>query len=80
MTLLNVPDKSGQKVHLSFVKDVEPNEGGYYVEVYNDINLENKIDDFCIHPTDCDCSNFTSVEHYAREYVTNTEYDLNYKF
>ena len=78
MTSFNATDKKGQKVHLSFVNDVEPNKGGYYVEVYN--NLESKIDDFCIHPTDCNCSSLYEVDKYAREYVAQQEYDLNYKF
>lgn len=58
------------EVHLNIVDDVEPNEGGFYVEI--EIG-EQKVDDFCIHPEDCDCSDPIAVALYAKNYVQNLE-------
>ena len=60
-------------VTITFTKDVEPNEGGYYCEVYLGDTPDNKIDDFCIHPTDCDCTNMEEVESYARKFMNSVE-------
>ena len=58
----------GTKVDVSFVNDVEPNEGGYYCEIARHETLE-PFDNFCIHPTDCDCTNWREVEKEARQIV-----------
>lgn len=65
---------NGTKVDVSFVKDVEPNEGGYYCEIARHDTLE-PFDNFCIHPEDCNCTDFYEVEALAREIVSQiTEY------
>ena len=64
----------GTKVDVSFVEDVEPNEGGYYCEIARHDTLE-PFDYFCIHPEDCDCTKYDAIEKYAKEYVKQiTEY------
>lgn len=64
--------KKGTKVALAFVDDVEPNEGGFYVEVY-DGDMMNYIDNFCVHPYDCDCTDINKVEDFARDLVAEIE-------
>lgn len=64
----------GTKVRLEFVPDVEPNEGGYYVEVYHE-DKEDRFDDFCVHPDDCDCDDDKTVERFAQQHVASiTDY------
>lgn len=63
---------NGTEVNVSFVKDVGVNEGGYYCTIEK-ADSEAWIDDFCIHPNDCDCTNLDDVERYAREYVESIE-------
>lgn len=41
--------KDGNVVYVTFCDDLEPNEGGYYCQVYTDLDLCNQVDDFCIH-------------------------------
>ena len=59
----------GTKVDVSFVEDVEPNEGGYYCEISRHDSLM-PFDNFCIHPEDCDCKNWREVEKEARQIVS----------
>lgn len=63
--------KKGTTVRCIYIDDVEPNAGGYFVEVYRDDDelLGDKLDDFCIHPTDCDCSNWDAVVGEASKYI-----------
>ena len=64
----------GTKVYLAFHEDVAPNLGGYWVEIYLDPNGD-RHDDFCIHPEDCDCSDFVKVVMFADDYVSRiTDY------
>ena len=64
----------GTPVIVVFNDDVEPNKGGYWCEVLLHEG-EDRIDDFCIHPEDCDCSNWAEVLQYAYDYMqTVTEY------
>lgn len=58
----------GTEVNVSFTPDVEPNEGGFYCTVEK-TDSEAWLDDFCIHPEDCDCSDLNEVERFAREYI-----------
>ena len=37
-------------LYVSATPDCEPNEGGYYCQVYADEDYGDQIDDFCIHP------------------------------
>lgn len=39
---------NGVKYYISLKEDVDPNEGGYYCQVYTDESLENEIDYFTI--------------------------------
>lgn len=55
---------SGQVVYLAFVDDVEPNKGGYYVEVYLDPNGD-RWDDFCVP----DLGDRDAMEQYAIDYA-----------
>ena len=57
------------KVWVSCTEDCDENKGGYFCEVYDDENMDNRIDYFCVHPEDCDCSNYESVEKFIREYA-----------
>lgn len=57
------------KVWISMTSDCDENLGGYYCQIYNDKEMENQIDDFCIHTNDCDCSNQEEVEIFIREYT-----------
>ena len=64
----------GTKVDVSFEADVEPNEGGYYC-VISEHNTLYPFDDFCIHPDDCDCTNYDEVSKFAKKYVSEiTDY------
>lgn len=64
--------KKGTKVDVSFVADVEPNEGGYYCEIARHNTLE-PFDYFCIHPEDCDCEDYNAIQKFAEEYVGKIE-------
>lgn len=67
----------GFEVTINIVDDVEPNEGGFYVEIEI---AEQKVDDFCIHPEDCDCSDPIAVMEYARDYVRKLQLNWNGKW
>lgn len=72
--MITAKTKNGTLCVVSFVADVEPNVGGWYCQVERKEN-DYQLDDFCIHPNDCDCTNMQEVETFAREYVENiTEY------
>ena len=68
--MVEAKTKDGQIVHCCINDDCEPNEGGYYVEICLDCDLE-RWDYFCVHPNDCDCSDIGAVEDYVRQYVSN---------
>lgn len=74
--MLEAISKDGHKVYLAFVPDCEENEGGYFVEVYEneDICTCDYFDYFCIHTDDCDCTNYDEVEKYAVKYVADEDY------
>lgn len=74
-----VKDKKGQEVYVTFVPDVEPNEGGLYCETYTDDRCDNKIDDFCIHKGDCEMTQ-AGIENYIRNYYKDEVLDLDYTF
>lgn len=57
------------KVWISRIPDCDNNLGGYYCQVYIDRDMENQIDDFCIHPEDCDCTSESEVEKFIEEYA-----------
>ena len=57
------------KVWVSTTPDCDENLGGYYCQVYSDEDMENQIDDFCIHTDDCDCNNQEEVEKFIKEYT-----------
>lgn len=60
----------GTRVFLSYIQDCEPNTGGWYVEIY--VNpYGDRYDDFCIHPEDCDCTNWDEVGRFAKNYVSS---------
>ena len=49
--------QNGTEVSVEFIKDVEPNENGFYCEIrrYDEDGEceEDAWDNFCIHPEDC---------------------------
>ncbi len=62
--------KKGTIVYLSFIPDCGSNVGGWYVEIYLDQDGD-RYDDFCIHPDDCNCSNYNAVAEFAKKYVSS---------
>lgn len=58
-----------ERVYISVTEDCGENEGGFYCQVYSDKDCENQIDDFCIHPEDCDCKDEAKVERFIHEYT-----------
>ena len=67
--------KNGRTCYVAMTPDVDPNEGGFYCEVYRYQTYDYKIDDFVIHSgsdgdlPDCDCTNEEEVEKYAEKWV-----------
>lgn len=59
---------NGTRVYVTYIKDVEPNEGGFYCEICNEDY--HPFDNFCVHTDDCDCGNLDEVEDYIKEYVS----------
>ena len=51
-------------LYISTTPDCGPNEGGYYCQVYEDEEMANQIDDFCIHPAELEEN--PDVEHWVR--------------
>ena len=70
--MITAKTKKGTKVYISFVKDVEPNKGGYYCEISR-YYCGSTYDNFCIHPEDCDCNNEAEVGNFAKNYVSTIE-------
>ena len=76
--MVKATDKLGQTVYVTCTDDCEPNEGGYYCEVYADEDLMYDLDFFCVHPEDCDCSDDNAVEAYIQEFIAEEcEFDLS---
>lgn len=50
--MIQVKDKKGQTVYVSYVQDCGDNPDGFYCETYSDRNGNHKIDDFVVRPTD----------------------------
>lgn len=44
--------------------DCEPNEGGYYCQVYADEDYGDQIDDFCIHPDELEEND--DIKHWGK--------------
>lgn len=78
--MVEAKDKAGQIVYVSYIPDCEPNDGGLYCETYSDQWCDNKIDDFCIHPEDCNCGSTLEVKKYIQDYYRDEVLDLNYDF
>lgn len=74
-----VKDKEGKMVYVTFVPDVEPNEGGLYCETYTDEYCGHKIDDFCIHKGDCEMTK-DGIESYIKNYYKDEVLDLDFIF
>lgn len=56
------------KVWIGCIPDCGENLGGYFCEVWSDEEMDNRIDYFCIHPDDCDCTDSEAVEKFIKEY------------
>lgn len=50
-------------LYVSATPDCEPNEGGYYCQVYADEDYGDQIDDFCIHPDELEENDDIKHEH-----------------
>ena len=57
------------KVYIHYIEDCDVNKGGYYCEVYDTEEMDNRIDYFCVHTDDCDCNNAEEVEKFIRLYA-----------
>ncbi len=68
--MITAKTQKGTRVWVSLVDDVEPNEGGYYCEIYRN-QYGDRYDDFCIHTEDCDCKDDKAVTKFVREYVSS---------
>lgn len=67
--MIRATTRKGTPVWVSTIKDVEPNKGGLYCEIY--LNMYgDRFDDFCIHEGDCDLNNDRDVIKHVREYVS----------
>ena len=64
--------KKGTEVYLSFVPDCESNVGGWFVEIHLNV-YGDWYDYFCIHPEDCDCTDWDAVEKVAKEFVSEID-------
>ena len=85
--MIQVKDKKGQTVYVSYKHDCGDNPDGFYCEVYSNPTLDNKIDDLVVRPTDIyyfyEVSyprQIQALEAYIREYYANIELDLSFKF
>ena len=79
--MIKTHDKAGLQLHISYTEDCAENAGGFYCETYLDENGDRKIDDFCVHPEDCDCSNHKAVENVIRHHYDDIEFkDLTRDF
>lgn len=58
-------------LYVHYIMDSGENTGGFYSEVYSDVDMTNRLDYFCVHPNDCDCRSTNDVEQYIRTYVSN---------
>lgn len=56
-------------VWIGHIRDCGENEGGYFCEVYDNEDMDNRIDYFCIHPEDCDCTDENEVEKFIKWYA-----------
>lgn len=70
---MEAKDKVGNVVYVSYTKDCDDNEDGFFCQVFAD-EYDNEIDTFCIIPEDCDCTNEEEVEKYIERYVADIDY------
>ena len=57
-------------LYVSATPDCEPNEGGYYCQVYADEDYGDQIDDFCIHPDEMSLKRMMILSTGARSIST----------
>lgn len=70
-------DATGNSIYVSTTPDCGTNKGGFFCQVYADESLNYEIDDFGVHPTDCDCTNENEVEEFIENYVGRLDYTDN---
>ena len=85
--MIQVKDKKGQDVYVTYILDCEDNPDGFYCEVYSDEGLINKIDDLVVRPTDIYDfyqmdypRQIQALEQYIKEYYADVDLDLTFKF
>ena len=59
--------------YISLTPDCDPNEGGYYCQVYEDQDYSEEIDDFCIHPDELEEN--PDIEYWIKVNVDSLCYD-----
>ena len=57
-------------LYVSATPDCEPNEGGYYCQVYADEDYGDQIDDFCIHPDELEEND--DIKHWGKVNIDGT--------
>lgn len=55
-------------VWITYVSDLKEYKGGCFCEVYADEDFNERLDDFCISPEECDCTNEIEIEKFIKEY------------
>lgn len=73
--MITATDSKGKMVFVTTIEDCDENQGGLFCQVYADRNFDKEIDNFCVHPDDCDCGSDTAVEAFVQRYVKSQEYD-----
>lgn len=70
--MITAKTKRGTIVYVTSTEDCDENKGGLYCQIYADPELNNELDNFCIHKEELEQSTFNQL---AREYVASiTEY------
>lgn len=67
--MLQVPINETESLYVSFTDDCEPNEGGFYCEVYNE--LDEEVDDFVIHKEDLPNADYNKKREIAESLAIN---------
>ena len=78
--MIKTHDKTGLVLYITWIPDCGENKGGLYCETYLDECCDQKIDDFCIHPEDCDCNDDQAVENYVRHFYDDETFNLTQDF
>lgn len=67
--MLQVPINETESLYVSFTDDCEPNVGGFYCEIYNE--LDENIDNFVIHKEDLPNADYNEKMKTAKSLAFN---------